>query len=293
MSVLVDLKTWWTGLFESPAVDVKPRRYALTVLAATVAAPAAARAKEKVHEGEKESATGTQSKHQWGMAIDLDKCTGCTGCSVACQVENNVAPVPDAQADDTRGIYWMDMVSNVTGDYPDLKAPMLPMPCMQCEDPPCVKVCPVGATYQTEEGITAQIFDRCIGCRYCMVACPYSRRYFNWAAPERTESELQALNPQVATRPAGVVEKCTFCQHRIRAAKEQARLDETPLTDDKLRHLPACAQACPAEAITFGDLNDPNSEVSRLHKSPRAQRLLEELGTKPRVVYLGETKWKD
>jgi menaquinone reductase, iron-sulfur cluster-binding subunit len=286
----------------APGVSSTARRHALTGLlaagGAALAGLAVAEGSEKKSddhpaEGEKKAGPGAAAAHQWGMAIDLDRCTGCGGCVVACQIENNVPTVTPELETETRGIYWMDLTNNVKGTYPELDVEMLPMPCMQCEDPPCVKVCPVGATYKTEEGITAQIWDRCIGCRYCQAACPYSRRHFNWSKPEFTQSEVQGLNPDVATRPAGVVEKCTFCQHRIRAVKEKARADETPLTDEMVRHLPACAQACPAQAITFGDLKDPKSEVSKLHKSPRAQRLLEELGTRPRVVYLRETKWKE
>lgn len=230
---------------------------------------------------------------KWGMVIDLDKCTGCQGCVVACRVENNVPVAGAEQIEKGRGIFWMDLLQEREGEYPDLKAECMPVPCNHCENAPCVKVCPVGATYQSEEGITAQIWDRCIGCRYCTTACPYSRRYFNWQAPGWTPDARQALNPDVATRPKGVVEKCTFCHHRIRGAREKARAEGRPLSDADVRRLPACAQACPADAIVFGDLNDPGSEVLRLSKSPRAFRLLEELGTHPKVTYLREAKWKE
>ena len=161
---------------------------------------------------------------------------------------------------------------------------------MQCDDPPCVKVCPVGATYITDEGIVAQIYDRCIGCRYCQVACPYSVRQFNWGEPQWPASYRNYINPDVPTRPHGIMEKCTFCHHRIRRREEEARLAGEPLDDEALQRLTACAEACPAQAITFGDLNDPESKVSRLHRSPRAFRLLEHLGTKPKVVYLARDR---
>jgi molybdopterin-containing oxidoreductase family iron-sulfur binding subunit len=153
-----------------------------------------------------------------------------------------------------------------------------------------VRVCPVGATYRTDQGIVAQIWDRCIGCRYCMVACPYSRRYYTWAAPAWPGGDPSSVNPDVALRPAGVVEKCTLCQHRIRARTERARLDEDRVSDDDLVHLPACAATCPSEAITFGDLDDPTSRVAQLAKSPRAVRLLEHLGTGPKVFYLRRSR---
>jgi molybdopterin-containing oxidoreductase family iron-sulfur binding subunit len=161
---------------------------------------------------------------------------------------------------------------------------------MHCDDPPCVKVCPVNATYKNEEGLVAQIWDRCIGCRYCQVACPYSRRYFNWKHEDLPESYLNYMNPDVARRPEGVVEKCTFCQHRIRKVKEQVRREEREIEDGDVRKLTACAQSCPAEAIVFGDLNDPESTVSHHARSPRASRLLEELGTEPKVYYLAKDR---
>jgi len=232
-------------------------------------------------------------KRKWGMAIDLDRCTGCQGCVVACRVENNVPIAGPEQTALTRGIFWMDVVTVSEGEYPRLTTQFMPTPCNHCENPPCIKVCPVGATHISEEGIVAQIFPRCIGCRYCTTACPYTRRYFNWQAPEFSPEERAHLNPDVSVRPKGVVEKCTFCHQRLRAAKERARAEGRELEDADVRKLPACAQSCPADAIVFGDLADSDSEVARRARSPRAFHLLEDLGTHPKVVYLRETKWTE
>ena len=228
--------------------------------------------------------------HRWGMAIDLDRCTGCGACVVACQSENNVPQTGPAASLRGTGITWMDLLPSERPESAELPPTMLPIPCMQCENAPCVKVCPVGATYQGSDGIVAQIYDRCIGCRFCQVACPYGRRYFNWTDPSFPETHVQYLNPDVSLRTRGVVEKCNFCQHRVRDAHESAQVTGEPLTDDVLRRLPACAQSCPATAITFGDLNDSDSEVSKASRSPRASRLLEHLGTKPRVWYLARDR---
>ncbi len=266
-----------------PPADHKNGRRGLLVGLAGAAGLAAMRARADEPEG---NAPASKPRRRWGMAIDLDLCARCGGCVVACQVENNVAPLPADELARHSPIRWMDFLF----PQPDLPAPLgdepAPIPCLHCEDPPCVKVCPVGATYQTDEGITAQIWERCIGCRSCMVACPYARRSFNWTAPRWPGNELRALNPDVAPRPAGVVEKCTLCHHRIAAALERSRVDEEPLTDEVLRTLPACAQSCPTHAITFGDLNDPRSQLARLARAPRAVRLLPEVGTRPKVFYL-------
>lgn len=228
-------------------------------------------------------------KARWGMAIDLDLCTACGGCVVACASENNVPLPDDASSAAGTGISWMEL-AKPQGDDAGGTGLDAPMPCMHCDDPPCTKVCPVGATYQTQEGLVAQIWDRCIGCRYCMAACPYSRRYYNWSKPDLPDDLRNLLNPDVATRPEGVVEKCSFCVHRLRDAKESARREERTLTDADVVRLPACAQSCPAQAITFGNLADPESQVSRQAASPRASRLLEHLGTKPKVYYLAKDR---
>ena len=261
------------------------RRRFLSGLAVSTAGAIAGLSRSAAGKNAEPENAASGSRRNWGLVIDLDRCARCAGCVVACQQENNIPPLGPEVAARTRPIHWMDFLTPAPGSFA-----ATPVPCMHCEDPPCVKVCPVGATYKSEEGITAQIWERCIGCRYCMVACPYSRRYFNWSEPRWPGGDPSSLNPDVAPRPRGVVEKCTLCQHRIRAAVERARVDEEPLTDESVRRLPACAQSCPTQAITFGDLADPVSEVARLAASPRALRLLPEAGTRPKVIYLGETK---
>lgn len=230
-----------------------------------------------------------KSPRRWGMVIDLDRCTACGACVVACQQENNV-PTTQTEYGAQRGqTEWMTMLWQESEQAEALPR-MLPMPCMHCELAPCTKVCPVGATYKDPEGIVAQIYERCIGCRFCTNACPYTRRYFNWAEPKWEGNLIQTLNPDVATRPRGVVEKCTFCSHRVQGAKERAALVGRGPTDEEMKRLPACASVCPAEAITFGDMRDPKSAVSELARNPRAFRLMEELGTEPGVVYLGRDR---
>ena len=224
---------------------------------------------------------------RWGMVIDLDRCTGCQGCAVACKVENNIPPNgPDAAASG-RSIAWMRLVPmdlEHHGDRPGLQ--LIPVPCMHCENPPCVKVCPATATTLDEEGLVAQVYARCIGCRYCTTACPYTVRQFNWENVEFPSPLRDGLNPDVSVRPRGVVEKCSFCNHRLQRARDLARFEGRPLEDRD--YTPACVDVCPTKAMVFGDLENPDTEVSKLARSKRAFRLLEDLGTEPKVVYLRE-----
>ena len=217
----------------------------------------------------------------WGMVIDLDRCTGCQACVMACKAENNVPAVGAKEAARGRTISWMQVLTEESEE----RTRFLPRPCLQCDDPPCTRVCPVYATYRNPEGIVAQIYARCIGCRFCMAACPYNAKYFNWL---RYQREAPGQNPDVSVRSKGVVEKCTFCHHRLQKARERARAERRDLAPGE--YVPACAETCPSRAITFGDLSDPGSEVARLARSPRAFRLGEGLGTKPKVIYLSETE---
>jgi len=223
---------------------------------------------------------------RWGMVIDLDKCTACQACVVACQTENNVPSMGPEESEMGRSIYWMKVAAFPEGEFPRGKVRFLPLPCLHCDNPPCVTVCPVDATNITPDGIVRQIFSRCIGCRYCTTACPYTRRYFNWYAPEWPEPMSEAQNPDVSVRPKGVVEKCTFCHHRLQKARAKAMAEQRPLAPGE--YVPACVESCPARAMVFGDLDDPNSAVAQLARSARAFRLLEELGTQPKVIYLAE-----
>jgi len=231
------------------------------------------------------------NNHKWGMVIDIDKCTGCQACVVACQSENNIPINTEDLVLQRRAFQWIRIERYWEGTYPDIKARFMPILCQHCENAPCEPVCPVYATYHNNEGLNVQVYNRCIGTRYCANNCPYQVRFFNYWEPEWPEELKSQLNPDVTVRSRGIMEKCTFCVQRIRRTNDQARDEEREIRDGEVQ--PACAQACPAQAIVFGDREDPESTVSKLSESPRAERPLEELGTGPRVVYLKEGGWGD
>ena len=223
----------------------------------------------KVFGKAKASEETTGGLHQWAMVIDQSKCTGCGYCTLACQAHNDVNP----------DIEWNRV--QTAGEI-DGKPVFLARPCMQCAEAPCVEVCPVNASYYRPDGIVMMDYDRCIGCRYCEVACPYQARSFNWKAFIGPNPAVPKWGqPEVARRPRGVVEKCAFCYQRI---DRGLSLGLQPGIDDDAT--PACVVACPTEARVFGDLNDPESNVSQLLKSHSSYRLRENLGTAPRVYYL-------
>ena len=238
-----------------------------------------------------------EGKYKYGMVIDLDKCTGCGTCMVACASENNVSVRTD-ESDKERSIAWMQLFKINNGKpFPETEISYFPRPCMHCHHhTPCVSVCPPTAT-QTDyhTGIVSQIYTRCIGCRYCQAACPYHARYFNWydgyawirPFPKGLERQL---SPEISVRMRGVVEKCSFCHHRLMRARTRA-YGEGRRELEEHEYITACAEACPTQAITFGDLNRPDHEVTRLSKSPNAFRLLERLGTDPKVYYLSTRDW--
>lgn len=229
----------------------------------------------------------------WGMVIDLDKCTGCGTCATACQVENNLAPQAEA-TDKARCITWLRLYRLDNGKaFPDSDSVCLPLSCQHCRNPLCVPVCPVTATQkQSPGGIVAQVHARCIGCRYCMIACPYHARYFNWRDPHWPPGAEKSLSPFVSTRPRGVAEKCTFCAHRWQLAKNQALAENRdPYRLRENEYIPACAEACPTKAICFGDLNNPAHQVHRLSRLPGAFQLLPSAGAEPQVWYLSRRDW--
>jgi molybdopterin-containing oxidoreductase family iron-sulfur binding subunit len=226
------------------------------------------------------------------MVIDLDRCTGCGACTVACAVENNVSPTPSG-ADDRKGITPMRVYPVSNGrSFPDGRTVFVPVSCQHCGvETPCVTVCPQNAVdVDRENGIVSQIPARCLGCRYCLAACPYHARYFNWWDPQWPAGMEATLGPGVSPRMRGVVEKCNFCHGRLHAAKEKAAAEgRRGIREDEYQ--PACAEACPEKAIHFGDLEDATTEAASLAKGPDAFRLLEGLGTDTAVHYLSRHEW--
>ncbi|MCK4978034.1 MAG: 4Fe-4S dicluster domain-containing protein [Anaerolineales bacterium] len=237
---------------------------------------------------------------RYGMVIDLSRCTGCRSCMVACKVENNTA----------QGNFWMYAFRFEEGEFPNTRVWFMPRPCMHCQNAACVKVCPVGARYKREDGLTATDWERCIGCRYCEVACPYGVNYFNWKDPNKSnyldwdDPDVVAItggglpydNPDLEEaygdenrriagggHDKGVMEKCTFCVHRVEQGQIDAKNEGRDLEDGDI--VVACQQACPTDAISFGNINDPNSEVSKVKAQNRDYALLGELNLQPRTSY--------
>ncbi|MGE0444122.1 MAG: 4Fe-4S dicluster domain-containing protein [Vicinamibacterales bacterium] len=223
---------------------------------------------------------------RWGLAVDLDRCTGCGACVTACHAENNISTVGDQQAAMGRAKHWIRIERYWEGEYPNVRLKFRPVMCQHCNNAPCEPVCPTYASHHTSDGLNAQVYNRCIGTRYCANACPYNARFFDFFNNEWPKPLHLQLNPDVSIREVGVMEKCTFCVQRIRGAQIQARAEDRELRDGEVNT--ACAQACPSKALIFGDLEDPNSEVARLAESPRGATLLEDLGTRPNVTYLAK-----
>lgn len=250
-----------------------------------------------------------KSDYKWAMAIDLDACIGCNACTTACYAENNLPVVGKTLFGKGHAMHWI-RIERYWGEgdtmettYPDRGAQYLPMLCQQCEAAPCEPVCPVGATHHSPDGLNTQVYNRCVGSRYCSANCPYKVRYFNWwNYPERAwpnPLELQ-LNPDVTVRSKGVMEKCTFCMQRLRYAMDKAKDQDRLVQDGEV--VTACAQACPTSAITFGNLLDKTSKVAAVWKrqemdlatdhqekedpNMRGYRVLEYMRTYPSIVYL-------
>ncbi len=232
--------------------------------------------------------------HKWGMSVDLNSCTGCSACMVACQSENNIHVVGKKYIMQGREMHWIRIDRYYTGDAENAEAVFQPIMCQHCDNAPCETVCPVAATVHSSEGLNEMVYNRCVGTRYCSNNCPYKVRRFNWFnyAKLIEKPMHMALNPEVTVRPRGVMEKCTFCVQRIKAGKNQAKTEGRPLKDGDIKV--ACEVACPTTAIVFGDLNDENSRVAKAFKQePRAYALLEEWYAKPSVRYMTKIRNND
>ncbi|MSQ11917.1 MAG: 4Fe-4S dicluster domain-containing protein [Dehalococcoidia bacterium] len=238
-------------------------------------------------------------QHKWVMVVDLDRCTGCQACVIACQAENNIPINTEERFLHRRANEWIRIErywegieeAEKTGDPSKVKARFIPIMCQHCENAPCEPVCPVYASYHNNEGLNVQVYNRCIGVRLCGNNCPYHARFFNFWQPTWPESLNNQLNPHVTVRTRGIMEKCTFCVQRLRKAgrkevQSEQRLEDKEFDSQAGMFAPACARACPTNTLTFGDINDPSSRVAQLAKDERHYQLLASIGTDPNVIYL-------